>query len=215
MTSSSSIKEVGAAIRSKHGDPTVLVNNAGVGFDGTILEESEERIRKTFEVNTMSHFWMVREFLPSMVKQNHGHVITIASMASFVAIGEMADYCGSKASAMAFHESLTQELRTWYKAPKVRTSVIHPMWVATPMTKQLTDAGSEFKQPIMTVETVSNAVVKQILGQNSGKVILPPNLSNYRLVRAFPLWLQEVARGIGSSHLMRLRKWEAEQQKKL
>lgn len=103
----------------------------------------------------------------------------------------------------------------WYKAPKVRTSVIHPMWVATPMIKQLTDAGSVFKQPIMTVETVSNAVVKQILGQKSGQVILPPNLSNYRLVRAFPLWLQEIARGIGSNQLFQLRQWEAAEQKKL
>lgn len=113
-----------AQIRADHGDPTVLVNNAGVGHDGTILEEPEAKIRQTFEVNIMSHFWMVREFLPSMVKNNHGHVITVASMASFVALGEMADYCASKAGALAFHESLTQELRLWYNAPKVRTRYV-------------------------------------------------------------------------------------------
>lgn len=105
---------------------TILVNNAGVGFDGTILEEPEHKIRTTFEVNTMAHWWMVKEFLPSMIKNNHGHVITIASMASFAALGEMADYCGTKASAMAFHESLTQELRYWYNAPKVRTRCVAP-----------------------------------------------------------------------------------------
>lgn len=121
ISNSANIKEVAEQIRANHGDPTVIVNNAGVGYDGTILEEPESKIRTTFEVNTMSHFWMVKEFLPSMIKKNHGHVITIASMASFVALGEMADYCGSKASAMAFHESLTQELRHWYNAPKVRT----------------------------------------------------------------------------------------------
>lgn len=99
----------------------MLVNNAGVGHADTILDEPEAKIRQTFEVNTISHFLMVREFLPSMVKQNHGHVITIASMASFVAQGEMVDYCCSKASALAFHEGLGQELRFWYEAPKVRT----------------------------------------------------------------------------------------------
>jgi NADP-dependent 3-hydroxy acid dehydrogenase YdfG len=112
---------VAEQIRQKLGDPTVLVNNAGVGHDGTILEEPEAKIRQTFEVNTISHFLMVREFLPSMIRQNHGHVITIASMASFVALGEMVDYCCSKASALAFHEGLTQELRYWYQAKKVRT----------------------------------------------------------------------------------------------
>lgn len=99
----------------------MLVNNAGVGYDGTILDEPEAKIRQTFEVNTISHFLMVREFLPSMIRQNHGHVITIASMASFVALGEMVDYCCTKASALAFHEGLTQELRYRYQARKVRT----------------------------------------------------------------------------------------------
>lgn len=121
ITSSANIAEVAKAIRSDHGDPTVLINNAGVGHDGTILEEPEAKIRQTFEVNTISHFLMVKEFLPAMIRANHGHVVTIASMASFVGIGEMADYCGSKASALAFHESLRQELKAWYNAPAVRT----------------------------------------------------------------------------------------------
>ena len=115
---------MGEQIRSAHGDPTVLVNNAGVGNDGTILDEPEAKIRQTFEVNTLSHFLTVREFLPAMVKKNHGHVITIASMASFVALGEMVDYCCTKASALAFHEGLSQELKYWYQAPKVRTRYV-------------------------------------------------------------------------------------------
>jgi short-subunit dehydrogenase len=124
ITSSENIRNVAEKIRAAHGEPTVLVNNAGVGHDGSILDEPEAKIRQTFEVNTISHFFMVREFLPSMVKRNHGHVITIASMASFVALGEMVDYCCSKASALAFHEGLSQELRYWYNAPKVRTRYV-------------------------------------------------------------------------------------------
>lgn len=108
-------------IRAKHGHPTVIINNAGVSYGGTILEESEVDIRQTFEVNVLSHFWMVREFLPNMMKENHGHIITMASMGSFISLGEMADYCASKAGVLAFHESLIQELRLWYNAPKLCT----------------------------------------------------------------------------------------------
>ncbi|KAJ5085047.1 hypothetical protein N7532_009818 [Penicillium argentinense] len=205
ITSSASIAEVAKTIRSDHGDPTVLVNNAGVGHDGTILDEPEAKIRQTFEVNTISHFLMVKEFLPAMVKANHGHVITIASMASFVALGEMADYCCSKASALAFHESLRQELRYWYNAPNVRTSVVHPMWVRTPMIKMLTDHESHFRQPIMTVQVVSDAICKQILTQTSGQVILPKSQSAASLVRAMPTWMQEGIRTIASGSLRRLR----------
>ncbi|KAJ5927773.1 hypothetical protein N7466_006729 [Penicillium verhagenii] len=201
ITSSENISEVAKTIRSDHGEPTVLINNAGVGHDGTILEETEAQIRNTFEVNTIAHFLMVREFLPAMIRANHGHVITLASMASFVALGEIADYCCTKASALAFHESLRQELRLYYKAPKVRTSIIHPFWVRTPMITILTDYEKEFGQPIMSVKIVSDAICKQILTQNSGQVILPASKTVARLVRGFPLWLQEYIRGKESEKL--------------
>jgi short-subunit dehydrogenase len=98
------------------------VNNAGIGSGATILGGSEDFIRKTFEVNTMAHFWMVREFLPAMIQKNHGHVVTIASMASFIIHAGNVDYSCTKASALAFHEGLAVELRSRYKAPNVRTT---------------------------------------------------------------------------------------------
>ncbi|OQD80106.1 hypothetical protein PENANT_c039G02475 [Penicillium antarcticum] len=205
ITSSADIAAVAATIRKNHGEPTVLVNNAGVGHDGTILEEPESKIRQTFEVNTLSHFLMVKEFLPAMIKANHGHVVTIASMASFVALGEMVDYCCSKASALAFHEGLRQELRYWYNAPNVRTSVIHPMWVRTPMIKVLTDNERHFSQPIMTPQVVSAAICKQILNQRSGQVILPSSQSVASLVRAMPTWMQEGVRALASGALKKMR----------
>ncbi|KAJ5359829.1 hypothetical protein N7517_009020 [Penicillium concentricum] len=205
ITSSADIADVACTIRDNHGEPTVLINNAGVGHDGTILEEPEEKIRQTFEVNTLSHFLMVKEFLPAMVKANHGHVITIASMASFVALGEMVDYCCSKASALAFHEGLRQELKYWYNAPNVRTSVIHPMWVRTPMIKMLTDHEAHFSQPIMTPQDVSEAICKQILTQTSGQIILPASQSAASLVRAMPTWMQEGVRTFASSALIKMR----------
>ncbi|KAJ5772763.1 hypothetical protein N7457_007659 [Penicillium paradoxum] len=192
ITSSADIANVAKIIRAKHGEPTVLINNAGVGYEGTILDEPEAKIRQTFEVNTLSHFLMVKEFLPAMVKANHGHVVTVASMASFVALGEMVDYCCSKVSALAFHEGLRQELRHWYKAPNVRTSVIHPLW-------------KDFNQPIMTPQVVSDAICKQILTQTSGQIVLPGSHSAVSAVRALPIWIQEHVRSISSGNLLKLR----------
>ena len=122
VTSSSQIASVASEIRKAHGDPTVLINNAGVANPFTILDSSEEGFRKVFEVNTIAHFVMAREFLPTMIKKNHGHVVTIASMASFVVIPQSVDYACTKASALAFHEGLSVELRVRYNAPNVRTT---------------------------------------------------------------------------------------------
>jgi short-subunit dehydrogenase len=65
---------------------------------------------------------MVREFLPAMIKKNHGHVVTIASMASFLVLAGNVDYSCSKASALAFNEGLASELKARYNAPEVRTT---------------------------------------------------------------------------------------------
>lgn len=83
--------------------------------------------------------------------------------------------------------------------------VVHPLWVQTKMITVLTESGGEFNQPILTPETVSAAVCKQILTQSSGQVILPARLTSYSLIRAFPNWLQVTARGLGSRILSNLR----------
>lgn len=84
VTSPEQISKAAAEVRKSHGEPTVLINNAGIGACRTILGGSEALIRKTFDVNNVSHFWMVREFLPSMIEKDHGHVVTVASMSSFI-----------------------------------------------------------------------------------------------------------------------------------
>lgn len=122
VTSSKNIKEVAEQIRSKHGEPTVILNNAGIGVGEEILSEDEAKIDLTLGVNLKSHFLMAKEFVPNLVKNNHGHVITIASMASFATNAQNADYAATKAGVLAFHEALTSELSERYGAPKVRTS---------------------------------------------------------------------------------------------
>lgn len=121
ITSSTSIQEVASLIRKSHGDPTVLINNAGIGTPKTIFDETETEIRRTFDVNTISHFLLVKEFVPEMARENHGHIVTVASMASFLVHAGNVDYTCTKASALAFHEGLGQELKGRYGAGRVRT----------------------------------------------------------------------------------------------
>ncbi|EXJ59514.1 uncharacterized protein A1O5_12139 [Cladophialophora psammophila CBS 110553] len=194
ITSSDAVRDVANEVRETYGHPTILVNNAGVGDLGTILNGTEASVRRTFDVNTISHFVLVKEFLPDMIRKNHGHIVTVASMASFVTAGNMISYACSKASALAFHEGLAQELRYWYDAPKVRTSVVHPSWVSTPMTQKLQDADKGFRRSALQVETVSDAIVNQLVSGSSGQIILPATLSGAALVRAMPFWIQEAVR---------------------
>ncbi len=65
------------------GDVTILIQNAGVAGYGTILEQKAQIIERVIQVNLLAHFWMLRAFLPKMIEQNRGHVLTISSLASF------------------------------------------------------------------------------------------------------------------------------------
>ena len=122
ITSRKEIHDVAIKIRRDIGEPTVLINNAGIPSMKTILAEEEGYAAKVFAVNTVAHYDLVREFLPHMVEKNHGHVVTVASAASFTAFANNTAYAGSKAAALAFHEGLTSELKFRYDAPKVRTT---------------------------------------------------------------------------------------------
>lgn len=73
------------------------------------------------------------------------------------------------------------------------------------MIKLLTEHEAHFRDPIMTVQFVSNAICKQILSQNSAQVILPKSQTAASMVRAMPTWMQEGIRTIASGALLRLR----------
>lgn len=91
-------------IRQTWADPSILINNAGIGIPCHIVDTDDAFLQKIFNVNIISHFTTVREFLPSMLKKNKGHIVEVASMASFVSIAGIADYAATKAGVLAFSE---------------------------------------------------------------------------------------------------------------
>ena len=172
ITSASSVSETAGIIRSTFGDPTILINNAGIATGLTVLSSTDESVQKTFAVNTFAHFRLVREFLPAMVSANHGTVVNVASIAAAVSTANIVDYSCSKSAALAFHEGLAVELKLLYKAPKVRTIAVCPSYTQTSLTGQLQELKDKFVMPMQKVETVAEKVVEQILSGNSGVVVV-------------------------------------------
>ena len=122
LASPSSISAACAAIRSSLGDPTVLINNAGICKGKTILDTTEADLRLTFGVNSFSHYFLAHQFLPSMVANNHGMIVTVASLAAYVCAPSLVDYASSKAAALSFHEGLSAELARDRKSTRLNSS---------------------------------------------------------------------------------------------
>ncbi|KAH8725533.1 hypothetical protein GQ44DRAFT_652771 [Phaeosphaeriaceae sp. PMI808] len=188
LSSPTSIASAGSQIRSTLGNPTVLINNAGVARGKSILESTEKDINLTFKVNAFSHYYLAQQFLPHMIANNHGMVVTVASLAGYVSAPGMVDYASSKSAAIAFHEGLASELVTHYKAPKVRTVLMCQGYTRTALFEGF---DSKFLYP----ETVAEEIVKAVLGGQSKHITLPGTAWQVApKLRSFPRWMQYSAR---------------------
>lgn len=121
LTSLSQLSKTAKLIRSAHGHPTVLINNATKSVNKTILATSDSDLQSVFAVNLIAHFRTVKEFLPEMVKRDHGHVVTIASVSSYTVRAQDVEYACTKTAQLVFHEGLGQELKWRYGSKRVRT----------------------------------------------------------------------------------------------
>lgn len=195
VTSTKSIAAAADSIRKELGHPTILINNAGITLPTPILQLPESFLRKIVGVNLMSLWFTTQEFLPHMIQMNKGHIITIASMASFIALPRGADYSATKAGALAFHESLACELKHFYKSPKILTTVVHPNFVSTPLITDLEQHLKGAGMPILNSQYVAEQVVSQVKCGRGGQLIIgaPSVVSG---IRGWPTWLQELFRDV-------------------
>lgn len=194
ITSSEVVAEAADAIRRDIGHPTILINNAGIAQSTPILKTSESFLRRIFGVNLMSMWFTTQQFLPRMIQVDKGHIITVASIASFVALATAADYSATKAGALAFHQALTSELKHVYKSPNVLTTVVHPNFVRTPLVQDFVDRLESSGVRLLTVDQIAREVVAQIQSKRGGQLIVPAGVSRIAGIGGWPAWIQELLR---------------------
>lgn len=188
-----SISEVSTKIKEEVGNPSILLHVAGTGIGKTILNSTPESVRLTFGVNTIAPFLLTKEFLPNMIKENYGHVLVLASLASFFTPAQMTDYCASKAAALSFAEGLRQEVKHRYKAPGIRVSTVHPNWAKTPLTSVFGDMDHFYGRQLVP-EQISDKVIEHVISGNGGQIFVPEDMAGSSLLRGIPSWIGELAR---------------------
>lgn len=196
VTSLESVQKTALAVqKTLGGDPTILINNAGVANRNNILDVQESALRRVLGVNLMSMWFTTQQFLPAMIRLNKGHVFTVASLASYVALPTSVEYSASKAGALAFHEGLACEIKNLYKAPGVVTSIVHPNFVKTPMTMPHAET-IERAQKMLSVEDVTGPMLEQIFSGRGGQLVVPKHLTFMSGLRGWPSWIQEGLRDV-------------------
>ncbi|KAH3955554.1 hypothetical protein HBI81_016670 [Parastagonospora nodorum] len=203
VTDPDAVYATAGEIKISLGAPSILINNAGILGTHTILATPDAFLKKIFEINVLSNWYTTKAFLPSMIAANKGHIVTIASAASFIGVAGLADYTATKAAILSFHEGLAQEIKHHYKAPNVLTTSVHPNWVRTPLLgpveEELKSRGSEILEP----QYVADRVVQSVLSCRGGQVVLPEAAGKVAMLRGLPNWMQEKIRDGVSQTILR------------
>lgn len=106
---------------------SILINNAGLGYEGLLENMKDEEWHNMFRTNVDSIFYCSRLVIPTMKQMDEGHIINIASIAGLNGIEGMAGYCGTKHAVRGISHSMFKELRNF----GIKVSVVYPGSVKT------------------------------------------------------------------------------------
>lgn len=90
---------------------SMLVNNAGYGAMGPLLDLPAGEWQKQFAVNVFAPMALTRAALPGMIKRRRGTIVNISSVSGVMPTPFAGAYCASKAALNALSDSLRMELR--------------------------------------------------------------------------------------------------------
>jgi NAD(P)-dependent dehydrogenase (short-subunit alcohol dehydrogenase family) len=123
----------------------VLVNNAGILWRESYMDNSIEQIEQIINVNLLSTILLTHVVLPGMLERHHGSLIFVASVAAQIAVDPL--YCATKFGVRGFALSLRRELAN----TGVSVSVVSPGFVRTPL-------NSHIRMPMPGPEPVARAI---------------------------------------------------------
>ncbi|CAH0050462.1 unnamed protein product [Clonostachys solani] len=186
------VKGAADEIRLSLGHPSILIQNAGVAGYCSLLDTRPEFVRHVYEINVLSLWNTTKEFLPAMLRNNKGHIVTRSSGASYVALPNLIPYASSEAATTAFIEGLRQEIKHIYKSPGVLVTEVTPDWTKSSTSHHY----SHLIAPTVESTDVSKAILSQIFSGRAGHVTCPSWFGSLSIIRGLPIWLQEITRDV-------------------
>jgi len=127
----------------------VLVNNAGIGHVGTLLETNASDMDVLYEVNVRGSFNLCKAFVPAMIERHSGSVIMLGSIGGVVGIRDRLAYTMSKHAVVG----MTRAMALDHSSSGVRFNAICPGRVETPFVKARL---AEYTDPLAAYQQMSS-----------------------------------------------------------
>jgi NAD(P)-dependent dehydrogenase (short-subunit alcohol dehydrogenase family) len=128
-----------ALVEQQLGELDALVNNAGVGAAGNVLETDEADWARLFAVNVDGVFRCSRAVLPAMLARGAGSIVNMASVAGIVGLTNRFAYCATKGAVV----SMTRAMALDFAGTGVRVNCICPGTIHTPWVESFAEAAPD------------------------------------------------------------------------
>ncbi len=127
ITTLAAIPAIDAALAAQKAYADVLVNSAGIGLAGPLLDHSPEAIVGLLDLNVRALTALTRHYLPGMRTRGRGGILNLASLGGYAPGPYQAAYYASKAYVISLSEALAAETA----GQGVRVCALAPGPVAT------------------------------------------------------------------------------------
>jgi glucose 1-dehydrogenase len=134
VSKSEEVKKLVEFAVAKFGSLEVMVNNAGVGSMGGVLEENDDNFDKVIDINLKGTFYGTREAAKYMAENNiKGSIINMSSILGELGFKGAVSYCASKGAVVQITKASALDLAE----QNIRVNAIGPGFIKTAMTEEL------------------------------------------------------------------------------
>ena len=117
----------------------ILINNAGINIDKTLMKLSVEDWDKVIQVDLNSAFYTVHAALPHMTEQGGGKIVNMSSFVGEAGNIGQANYAAAKAGLLGFTKTAAQELARY----NITFNAICPGFIETDMVANIPEEARE------------------------------------------------------------------------
>jgi short-subunit dehydrogenase len=135
--------------------PTVVINNAGMAYTGSLAEMPLEQWQRLMQLNLTAVFQICQVLLPRLRAAGGGHIINVSSHAAHNAFPDWGAYCVSKAALASLGRCLAAEERSH----GIRVSTLTLGAVNTPLWESETVHSSFDRRAMLDAERAAEALL--------------------------------------------------------
>jgi NAD(P)-dependent dehydrogenase (short-subunit alcohol dehydrogenase family) len=134
-----SVRAAVAAVVERFGGIDIVVNNAGIGAQGTVEEATDDEWARVFDINVVGMARVSRAALPHLRESEAAAIVNTCSVAATAGLPARAVYSATKGAVLA----LTRAMAADHLREGIRVNCVNPGTADTPWVGRLLDSASD------------------------------------------------------------------------